>query len=236
MPTEPAFVPGRLSPRGIEVLRRIIEALFRIFTRVEIRDVENVPVGSGCLLTPNHLSRFDPPLVFIALPGRKLAALVADSYRPNPFFYSVVSLVDVIWVHRGATSPSTIKAAVRALRGGHMLGISPEGTRSRTHALQTAKTGAAFLALSSGAPVVPVAITNTEKVGGALLRLRRIPVTVTFGKPFTLPPSPSGRPSEAHLEACTTEIMCRIAALLPPQYRGVYAEHPRLKELLADGV
>jgi 1-acyl-sn-glycerol-3-phosphate acyltransferase len=81
-------------------------------------------------------------------------------------------------------------------------------------------------------PIVPVAVTNTQQLGAAMLRWDRIPLTVTFGKPYKLPPAPHGRLNEAHLEFCTTEIMCRIAALLPPEYRGVYAGHPRVAELL----
>jgi 1-acyl-sn-glycerol-3-phosphate acyltransferase len=81
-------------------------------------------------------------------------------------------------------------------------------------------------------PIVPVVVINTEHLSAAMKRLRRIPLTVRFGKPYKLPPVPTRRPDEAHLEACTTEIMCRIATLMPVEYRGVYADHPRVKELL----
>jgi 1-acyl-sn-glycerol-3-phosphate acyltransferase len=67
-----------------------------------------------------------------------------------------------------------------------------------------------------------------------LIRLRRAPVTVHIGKPFSLPPIDRTKRQE-DLARGTDEIMCRIAALLPPQYRGVYADHPRLKELIAAG-
>lgn len=231
---EPTFVKGRMPPAGLTLLRRIIGFLFWIFARVTVQGVENVPTTSGCLITMNHLSRFDAPLVFVMLSSRALTALVADTYRPQLFFRWIVEMVDVIWVKRGAITPSTIKAAVRALREGRITGIAPEGTRSQnTHALQPGKTGAAFLALMADVPIVPVVVTNTEHLGAAMKRWHRIPLTVTFGEAYKLPPSPSGRPDEPHLEACTTEIMCRIAALLPPEYRGVYADHPRTMELLA---
>jgi 1-acyl-sn-glycerol-3-phosphate acyltransferase len=232
-PPEPTFVKGRLPPIGLTLLRRFIGFLFWIFARVTVRGLENVPSTSGCLMTMNHVSRFDAPLVFVVLSSRTLTALVADTYRPQPFFRWMVEMVDVIWVKRGAITPTTIKAAVRALREGRITGIAPEGTRSQdTHALQPGKTGAAFLALMADVPIVPVVVTNTEHLGAAMKRLYRIPLTVTFGKAYKLPPSPSGRPDEAHLETCTTEIMCRIAALLPSEYRGVYADHPRVSELL----
>ena len=233
MADQPIFVRGRLPPWGRELFRGTLATLFTILTRLEVRGLERLPASGGFIVSPNHLSYFDAPLMFSLLKGRKLTAFAADTYRRYVFFRWIVETIDTIWVRRGAIPPSTLKLALRALREGNVLGLAPEGTRSPTHALQTGKTGAAFLAMMTGAPIVPVAITNTEKVGAALKRFRRIRVTITFGEPFTLP-EPPRHEREAILEAYTTEIMCRIAALLPEAYRGVYAEHPRLKELLTE--
>jgi 1-acyl-sn-glycerol-3-phosphate acyltransferase len=120
---------------------------------------------------------------------------------------------------------------------GNLLAISPEGTRSRVGSLIEAKPGATYLATKLNRPIVPVAITGTEDkiILGNLKRLRRSHITVTAGPHFTLPPVPrEGR--DEMLKQYTDEIMCRIAVLLPEKYRGVYAEHPRLKELLAGDV
>lgn len=238
MPDHPTFERGLLPPAGVDVLRWVIRALFALFADIEVIGREHLPASGGFILTPNHLSRFDPPLIFTALPGRKMTALVANTYRSNWLFYNVMRMVGIIWVNRGATGPSTIKAAVQALREGYVLGLAPEGTRSQvTRALQEGKTGVAFLARMADATIVPVGLTNTEKMGQAMLRLRRTRLTVRFGKPFTLPRPEGGKRATAEqLEEYTTEIMCRIAALLPPEYRGVYLDHPRVKELLiADG-
>ena len=233
MPDHPVFVPGRLSPRGVEGMRRVFEALFRLLTHVEVHGLENLPSG-GFIVCPNHLSRLDPPLVFINMPNRRITVFVADSYRSNLLFSAIVTAVDCIWVNRGATAPSTIKAAVRALQGGAVLGVAPEGTRSPTHALQTGKTGAVYLAYASGAPIVTAAITNTHVAFATLLRLRRATLTIRFGEPMRFgAPGRHNRPTQQQLEDDTTEVMCRLAAQLPPEYRGVYADHPRLQELLA---
>jgi len=95
------------------------------------------------------------------------------------------------------------------------------------------KPGVAYLAARSGFPVVPVAITGTEDmvIWGNVKRFRKSKVTLTGGIPFTLPPIPRENRDEA-LQRYTDEIMCQIAAILPERYRGVYAEHPRLRELL----
>lgn len=232
MSDQPTFVRGKFSPRGIEAMRRVFEAIFKLIARIEVRGMENIPAEGGFILTTNHLSRFDPPLVFVLFPfPRRGVALAADVYRHHPFFRWVLESVGVIWVNRGAVSPTTLKAAIQAIHEGYIMGIAPEGTRSRTGALQEAKAGVAFLAMASGAPIIPLAITNTEKLGAAILRLRRITLTLTFGKPLRFT-APERSQREAKLAEYTTEIMCQIAAMLPPEYRGVYANHPRLKELL----
>jgi 1-acyl-sn-glycerol-3-phosphate acyltransferase len=229
----PVFVRGRLSPRGVEQMRRLFALLYRLACRVEIRGVERVPPG-GVIISPNHLSRFDPPLIFISLPNRKATVFNADTYRSRPFFRFIMEMNDVIWVNRAATSPSTMKHAVRVLREGSVLGVAPEGTRSKTGALQPGKTGAAFLGFVSGAPIVPAAITNTDQVARALRSFKRVTLTLTYGEPLILAaPGERARPTAQQLDEATTELMCRIAAMLPPRYRGVYAEHPRTLELLA---
>jgi len=115
----------------------------------------------------------------------------------------------------------------------NILVIAPEGTRSRTGSLMEAKPGASYLATKLNRPIVPVGITGTEDqaLPGNLKKLRRGHIIVNAGKPFMLPPLPRENRDEV-LKQYTDEIMCHIAALLPETYRGVYANHPRLKELL----
>lgn len=232
MADDTVFARGWLPPRGVEFMRGVFEALFRLLTHMEAYGRENVRPG-GIIISPNHLSVVDAPLVFVMMPNRKRTVFVADKHRHHWFFRPIVTMVDCIWVNRGNTSPSTIKAAVRALQDGSMLGVAPEGTRSPTHALQQGKTGAVYLAYASGVPVVPTAIIGAEKAIPAMLRLRRAKVTITFGPPMifgTL--GQRTRPTQQQLDDGTTELMCRIAAMLPPEYRGVYADHPRVRELL----
>jgi 1-acyl-sn-glycerol-3-phosphate acyltransferase len=114
-----------------------------------------------------------------------------------------------------------------------MLVIAPEGTRSKTEALQEGKMGVAFLAAKSGYPVLPVALTGTEDRGVVenLKHFRRSKITVTAGDLLEID-LPGGKGREHAMRQATDEIMCRIAAKLPEKYRGVYADHPRLKELL----
>jgi len=220
-----------MGPRGIENMRRIFKALLTIFARPVGVGMENVPPG-GVIVSPNHLSRFDPPMVFIFLPNRKITVFNADTYRSSKFFSWIMNSTDVIWVNRGNISPTAVKAAVRTLKEGAVLGVAPEGTRSKTLALQPGKTGAVYLAYASGAPIVPIAVTNTDRLLPSVKKLKRITLTTTYGKPIYFKKEGRGRPSDEQLEAGTTEVMCQIAAMLPARYRGVYADHPRTLELL----
>jgi 1-acyl-sn-glycerol-3-phosphate acyltransferase len=154
----------------------------------------------------------------------------ADKWRKVPVVSHVAQTVGVIWVARGEADMGAIKTMLAAFKAGYPLGMAPEGTRSRNAQLQAGKPGAAFLADRGGVPLVPVGISGTEHLGRNLKRLRRTPVRMAVGPAFRLPSA--GRAKSEQLEQFTEEIMCRIAALLPPEYRGVYADHARVKELL----
>jgi 1-acyl-sn-glycerol-3-phosphate acyltransferase len=235
MSEQTVFVPGHLPPWGAEALRKFFQFFYRLIARVHVSGSDNVPASGGFIFASNHLSVFDVPLAFSVLTGNRVATFAGDTWRKNPLSRGVLELVNVVWVRRGETTPSAIKTSIRVLRDGYVLGVAPEGTRSqKTHALIKGKTGAAYLAAMAGVPILPVAFTNTENLWSSIMRLRRADIGVTFGKPFMLDaPSNGSRLDADKLEAYTDEIMCRIAALLPEEYRGEYANHPRLKELLS---
>lgn len=199
--------------------------------RVEYRNLENLPPKGALLLTTNHLSRVDSALIFLIPTRDDITGLIGDTYKKYPFFHLLISAAGGIYIDRSRADFNAFRAAFEALEKGMALGMSPEGTRSRNGALIRAKPGAALIALKSKVPILPIAITGSERLAQGWLRLRRSPVLITLGKPYHLPPLDHLERGEA-LQRATDEIMCRIAALLPPQYHGVYTSHPRLKELL----
>jgi 1-acyl-sn-glycerol-3-phosphate acyltransferase len=124
---------------------------------------------------------------------------------------------------------------ITRMKNGEVLVITPEGTRSKVGYLIEGKSGVSYLAAKLDYPLVPVAISGSfdSIFFGQLKHLRRPHVIVRIGPPFSLPPLPTEAKSrDEALKADTDEIMCRIAALLPPEQHGFYAGHPRLKELL----
>ncbi|HEX9616107.1 MAG TPA: lysophospholipid acyltransferase family protein [Anaerolineales bacterium] len=220
---------SRLNART--VLSTIFGILFRLLTRVTVIGKENLPVEGGYIAASNHQGIIEVPLVYCVLDREDVTGLVAKKHQDQPIFRWVVDSLGGIWLNRDEADARAVRQATEHLKRGGVLGIAPEGTRSPTGSLIPAKTGVAYLANRAGVPIVPVAVTGTWKAIREVLLLRRPRITVRLGEPFTLPPV-ERRDRDADLQRNTDEIMARIAALLPPEYRGVYADHPRLRELL----
>jgi 1-acyl-sn-glycerol-3-phosphate acyltransferase len=126
-----------------------------------------------------------------------------------------------------------MRKIIGLMQTGNILVIAPEGTRSRTGTMNEGKPGVSYLAAKLNRPIVPVGLAGTEDkvIIDNLLHFRRSHIFVTAGKAFNLPPFPT-KDRDIVLKQYTDEIMCRIAALIPEKYRGVYSKHPRLMELL----
>lgn len=215
------------------LLRWFFTALVRLLSRASAEGLENLPPHGPYLLISNHMSMADIPLGYAYLGGEDKAGWVAEKWRYNPLLWPILRLGRGIFIRRGEVDRAALEAAANWLAQGKIFALAPEGTRSRTGQLQRGKTGAAYLAQLAQVPIVPAAVIGTDRTFEHLLRLRRPELLFRVGKPFRLPPlNPNERSAE--LRRQTDEIMCRIAALLPPRYWGAYADHPRLKELLGE--
>jgi len=217
------------------LMRFLVKILFNWIVPVQINGMQNVPVSGSFIGTSNHLGRLDPFLVYYMLDRRDIIMLVAEKYHKYALARWLARLVDAIWVDRFNADLAALRETLDRLRKGWVLGIAPEGTRSRTGALGEGRSGASYLAAKTGLQIVPVGMIGTEDklVFNKFKHLQRPHITVWVGKPYTLPPlTRSDR--EALLEKYTDEIMCHIAVLLPPEYRGIYRHHPRLLDLLEE--
>jgi 1-acyl-sn-glycerol-3-phosphate acyltransferase len=204
-------------------LRSIARFIFKLFTEWEVVGLENVPPDGPFISVSNHTHWLDPPLHLASLP-RRLYPLVADKWRRRPVIGQLMASIDVIFIRRGEVDRRALRQAMAVLEQGKVLGIAPEGTRSETGAMQRGRGGAAYIASSMGVPLLPVGVIGVEKALGELQRLRRPQVKVVIGQPFSLSPLPgkaSGR--SQRLKEHTTQIMYRIAELLPEEYRGLYS-------------
>jgi 1-acyl-sn-glycerol-3-phosphate acyltransferase len=214
-----------------KVIRHIVGLLFKLLARVDVIGLENVPRRGGCILASNHLSRLDPALVFVLIKREDMTALVTDKYRRSPLIRPLVNASGGIWLHREEADIHALREARNFLHNGGLLGIAPEGTRSQSGALTPAKTGVAYLADKADVSIIPAAIYGTETALRQLLRFRRPKIVLQFGKPIRLPPVTRAN-REHDLQRNTDEIMCRIAAMLPPEYYGAYDGHPVLLALM----
>lgn len=217
------------------VLRGLIRLMFNLIARVEVRGYENLPRDASFVIATNHLGIADVPIAFYALNRWDMFVVIGEKWRDVGLFRWVGKHFNFIFIDRFNPDIKALRKIISLMEENNILVIAPEGTRSRTGALIEARPGVSYLATKLGRPIIPVGITGTEDKNllDNLKKLRRSRIIVTAGTPFTLPPLPRENREEV-LKKYTDEIMCHIAALLPEKYRGVYADHPRLRELLGE--
>ncbi len=193
-------------------------------TETQVEGLEHLPPQGPALLVVNHLGDADVVLLLSVLPWCPEVLASQHLQEEGPWLRALLQAYGVIWVYRGTADRAALKAALEALRLGRVLGLAPEGRQSLIGGLETGTPGAAYLALKSKAPVVPVAITGTENwaVFPRLKRGRRLHFTLRVGQPFF--PQPQSQDRRQALQEVTEQIMLTLARLLPPEYRGVYAD------------
>jgi 1-acyl-sn-glycerol-3-phosphate acyltransferase len=203
-------------------LNRWLRFGYWLLLRLEVEGVEKVPLEGPVILMINHVNFLDPFVTVASMP-RPVTAMSKIENFSIPFWGFIFKMYGAIPVRRGEADRQALKQALGVLKGETMLLIAPEGTRSPTHALQTAQNGLAYIAHRSKAIIVPIAISGSPEFSRYARRLRRTPVHVLVGNPFFL--RADGRRVERDtLTTMTTEAMYQLSALLPPTYRGVYAD------------
>jgi 1-acyl-sn-glycerol-3-phosphate acyltransferase len=216
------------------VIRWLVRLIFDIVARVEPKGYEYLPKQGSFVIATNHLGILDAPAAFYALDRWDMFVLVGEKWGKVAILRWLGKYLNFIFIDRFNPDIKTLRKVISLMEHDNILVIAPEGTRSRVGSLIEARPGVSYLASKLNRPILPVAITGTEDevVFGNLKKLRRAHITLTAGPTFMLPPLPRENRDQA-LSQYTDEIMCHIAALLPEKYRGVYADHPRLKELLS---
>lgn len=218
----------------LRLIRALARIILGIIARIQIIGSIDYQTG-GYIIAGNHVGRLEAFLVILLAGRDDVILILAEKYKKYAFWRYAARKVDAIWINRFDADFGALRAVLKRLEKGEVLALAPEGTRSPTEALLPGRPGAVYLAAKSGLPLIPIGITGTEDrvVKYRLKRLQRLDITARVGEPYRLPPMPrEGR--DAWLQAQTDDLMCRIAALLPPDHRGVYADHPRLLELLRE--
>ena len=215
-----------------KTIRSIVRFIMSIIADVEVVGLEKLPQGN-VILAANHLGRLDTAVLIYALEREDLIMAVAEKYKDHPIFGAIGRSVNAIWLNRFEADFAALREVLARMQKGGLMVIAPEGTRSKSEALQEGKMGVAFLASKSGYPVMPIALTGTEDRGVIenLKRFRRSKIKAVAGELFYIE-IPKGKGREEAMRNATDEIMCQIAAKLPESYRGFYKDYPRVEDLL----
>lgn len=213
------------APRMYRVLRRALPHVVNPYFPLTVRGLEHVPRSGGAILAANHLSFIDSIVLPINVPRPVYFLGKADywdSWRTRWFFAGT----GVVPVHRegGDRGAASLRTGTELLRGGDLLGIYPEGTRSPDGRLYRGKTGPARMALAAGVDVVPCAVTGSDVAMPTGTRWpRRRPITVHYGEPLSLSDYAGQDQDPAALRHATDAIMRAIQRLSGQEYVDVYA-------------
>lgn len=216
----------------VEGMKAVVSPPAKLVWRPTIEGADRVPRRGPVIVASNHLSFVDSVVIPICAP-RPVCFLAKDEYFTgqgikgtfNRWWHTAIGSIPV---DRGSAraAQEALDAALATLRAGKAFGIYPEGTRSRDGRLYRGRTGVAWLALTSGAPVVPVGLVGTQDiqpVGSSRPQIR--PVTVRFGSPMVFTEQPGVPPGRRRREV-TDQIMDAIRGLSGQEPAGVYNELP----------
>jgi 1-acyl-sn-glycerol-3-phosphate acyltransferase len=199
-----------------------IKGLTRLACRVETEALVQVPKSGPLILVCNHINFMEVPLVFTHLQPRPVTGFAKSETWDNPLLRPLFTLWGAIPLRRGEPDVAALRKGMQALHDGKIIAISPEGTRSGDGRLGRGIPGVVVLALNSGAPLLPLVYYGSEALRPNLLRLRRTDFHIRVGQPFYLETRGVKTTREVR-QVMVDEIMYRLAALLPSEYRGVYA-------------
>jgi len=212
---------------------KIMRAVFKLIADVEVVGNENIPEHGGYVLATSHISRLDTPFLMMATKRKDVVGMVARDYQNAPFIGWFLNKLGVIWISREGYDFQAFRQASSFLKKGGIVGLAPEGTRSKDGQLLEGKPGTVLLALKNKVQVIPATVLGSADMVKRFLKLKKMQVKVIFGKPFDLSQPTEGQSEKDVLDLATTEVMVQIARLLPEERRGFYRDHPMLKVLLA---
>ncbi len=188
----------------------------RLMFRPRVTGLENIPAEGGAILAANHVSFLDPLLLPLVVPRRRVMFLTKTKYIDKPLLHGFLAGAGVIPVASDDPSAAggAVAEGVRAVQDGRLVGIFPEGTRSRDGLQHRAKTGVARIAIQAGVPVIPAGIVGTDL---AFPRGSKLPhphaTSITFGKPIRFDIAPEAAKDPAVSRAATDQVMAAIREL-----------------------
>jgi 1-acyl-sn-glycerol-3-phosphate acyltransferase len=209
-----------------KLLLLISRPLLNILFSWKVEGRENIPLTGPLILITNHVHLLDPFFLIFSSP-RWINFMAKEELFRSPFLRPWLRWAGSLSIRREGKirdKQQMLKNARNALERGLILGMFPEGGRSRDGKLRKGKPGSAVIASKTNVPVLPVGIAGTDRIKGISWLWKRPHIVVNIGKPFKLSPN-SSKMSRSQMQLSTTQLMKEIAALLPPEYQGAYEKH-----------
>jgi 1-acyl-sn-glycerol-3-phosphate acyltransferase len=201
----------------------VIKGITGLICRVDAGQLARVPSRGPLILVSNHINFLEIPIIYTHIQPSSVTGFAKAETWDSRFLGPLFNLWNIIPLRRGDADLSAIRRALAALADGKIIAVTPEGTRSGHGRLGKAHAGVVTLALQSDAPLLPVVHYGGEAYRKNLPRLRRTDFHVIVGQPFKLEPG-SERVTRRVRQQMADEIMYQLASLLPPPYRGEYAD------------
>jgi 1-acyl-sn-glycerol-3-phosphate acyltransferase len=207
------------------LMRPVFRGIFHLIGPIKITGRENIPPRGAYLIAINHISLFEGPFIMAFWPVAPEGVGAADIWQ-RPGQSTLVRYYGGIPIHRGEFDRQILELLLKVLRSGRPLLIAPEGGRSHVPGMRRAEPGIAFLVEKTGVPVVPVGIVgSTDDYLDRGLHGKRPRLEMHIGKPIQFPMTEMrGTDRREARQRYADLIMQHIAALLPSEYRGVYAD------------
>jgi 1-acyl-sn-glycerol-3-phosphate acyltransferase len=197
--------------------------------RIEKSDLKKIPDKGPLIVYSNHTAMLEAPIIFTELLPRPMTGIAKVESWDGWFLRWIFNLWGIIPIRRGEADMKAMRISLDALKRGMIVGMAPEGTRNRTGALLRAQPGVVMLALKGNTPLIPLAHWGGEKFSKNLKRLKRTDFHMRVGQPFVFDARGEKITKEVR-QQMADEMMYKLAEMLPPEYRGAYADLDKATE------